>query len=61
MTMTDVTFDHLWLLPAAILLPLLAILVLRHAYRQRRARLQRLGNIDVVTRLLPPNTQTRPR
>ena len=60
MTMSDITFDHLWLLPLAVLLPLLSILVLRHAYRQRRARLQRLGNIDVVTRLIPPNTLARP-
>ena len=34
--------------------PLLAIVVLRHAYQQRRARLERLGNMDVVSRLMPP-------
>ena len=46
--MSEVAFDYPYLLALAGLLPLLAVLVLRHAYRQRRARLQRLGSMDVV-------------
>ena len=48
-----VTFDHLWLLPLAILLPVAAVWLLRRAYRLRRERLERLGNASVVNRLVP--------
>ncbi|HEY5061162.1 MAG TPA: VWA domain-containing protein, partial [Gemmatimonadaceae bacterium] len=58
--MSDVRFDYPYLLALAILLPALAVAVLRHAYRQRKARLQRLGNMDVVSRLIPPNTLASP-
>ena len=58
--MSDVRFDYAYLLVLAILLPALAVAVLRHAYRQRKARLQRLGNMDVVSRLIPPNTLASP-
>ncbi len=58
--MSDVVFDYPYLLALAVALPLLAILVLRHTYRQRRARLQRLGNMEVVSRLIPPNTLVSP-
>src|SRR4051812_47192653 len=47
------TFDHLWLLPLALVLPLAAIWLLRRAYRLRRERLERLGNTSVVSRLVP--------
>jgi Ca-activated chloride channel family protein len=58
--MSEITFDYPYALALAIVLPLLAVIVLRHAFRQRRARLQRLGNIDVVSRLIPPNTLKPP-
>jgi Ca-activated chloride channel family protein len=58
--MSDVIFDYPYLLALAVVLPVLAVLVVRHAYRQRRARLDRLGNLDVVSRLIPPNTLTPP-
>ncbi len=59
--MSDLAFDFPYLLPLAILLPVLAVLVLRHAYRQRRARLDRLGNSAIVSRLMPPNVLPPPR
>ena len=58
--MGDVVFDYPYLLALALLLPLLAVLVIRHAARQRRARLERLGNMDVVARLIPPNVLAAP-
>ena len=58
--MSEVVFDYPYLLALAAVLPLLAVLVVRHAYRQRRARLDRLGSIDVVARLIPPHTLTPP-
>ena len=35
--LSDVVFDYPYLLVLALVLPLLAVLVLRHAYIQRRA------------------------
>jgi Ca-activated chloride channel family protein len=58
--MSDVVFDYPYLLVLAVILPLLAVLVLRHAYRQRRARLARLGSMEIVARLIPPNTLVPP-
>ena len=58
--MSDVQFDYVYLLALAVVLPLLAIIVLRGAYRQRRARLERLGNSEIVARLIPPNTLRPP-
>jgi Ca-activated chloride channel family protein len=58
--MSDIVFDYPYLLALAVVLPLLAVVVVRHAYRQRRARLDRLGNMDVVARLIPPNTLAPP-
>jgi Ca-activated chloride channel family protein len=58
--MDQVTFDYPYLLLLGALLPLLAMWVVYHAYRQRKDRLQRLGNIEVVSRLIPPNTLIRP-
>jgi Ca-activated chloride channel family protein len=58
--MKAVVFDYPYLLALAILLPALAIGVLRSAYRQRKARLERLGSMDVVSRLIPPNTLIPP-
>jgi Ca-activated chloride channel family protein len=48
-----VSFDHIWLLPLALLLPVVAIWLLNRAYRMRRQRLERLGNESVVSRLVP--------
>jgi Ca-activated chloride channel family protein len=59
--MTDLVFDYPYLLVLGVLLPVLAVVVLRHAYRQRRARLERLGNLDVVSRLFPANTLVPPK
>src|SRR5262249_819667 len=58
--MSDVTFDYPYLLALAGVLPLLAILVVWHAYRQRKARLDLPGNMEVVSRLIPPNTLKGP-
>ena len=55
-----VSFDHLWLLPLAILLPLGAIVLLRRSYRMRRERLERLGNAAVVNRLVPASVLRAP-
>jgi Ca-activated chloride channel family protein len=59
--MSDITFDYPYLVALGVLLPALAIVVLRHAYVQRRERLRRLGNMEVVSRLIPPNTLVTPR
>ena len=58
--MSDVSFDYPYLIALAVVLPLLAVVVLRHAYNQRRERLRRLGNMEVVKRLIPPNTLVSP-
>ena len=55
MTLFGVYFDYPWLLSLAVVLPLLVIVLLRYNYRQRSARLARLGTPDVVSRLVPPN------
>jgi Ca-activated chloride channel family protein len=55
-----VSFDNLWLLPLAILLPLGAIVLLRRSYRLRRERLERLGNAAVVNRLVPASVLRAP-
>jgi Ca-activated chloride channel family protein len=54
-------FDLPWLLPLAVLLPLLAIVCLRHAHRKRAERVARLGHRQVVERLLPPGILDPPR
>jgi Ca-activated chloride channel homolog len=48
-----VSFDQLWLLPLAVVLPLAAVWLLRRSYRLRRERLERLGTASVVNRLVP--------
>lgn len=58
--MPDVTLDYPYLLALAVVLPVIAVLVLRRAYTQRRARLNRLGTMDVVSRIIPPGTLSRP-
>lgn len=50
--------EHPWLLLLAVLLPLLFVWLLRRSRRQRLARLQRLGSLDVVRRLVPPTALT---
>jgi Ca-activated chloride channel family protein len=59
--MSDIVFDYPFLLPLGLILPVLALLMIRYIDRQRRARLERLGNMDVVLRLIPPNTLVSPR
>ena len=49
------TFDYYWLLPLAIALPVAIIWLLLRADRQRRARLARFGELEIVQRLLPPS------
>jgi len=44
-----------WLLVLAVVLPVLFYLLLRRARRTRAQRLERLGSLDVVRRLVPPN------
>jgi Ca-activated chloride channel family protein len=55
MILFGVYFDYPWLLPLAVVLPVLVIVLLRYNYRRRFARLARLGSPDVVARLVPPN------
>lgn len=50
-----ITFDYVWLLPLALLLPLAIVWLLTRADRERRRRLSRLGELAIVQRLLPPN------
>jgi Ca-activated chloride channel family protein len=49
------SFDYVWLLPLAVVLPVAIVWLLVRADRQRRARLTRLGELEIVRRLLPPN------
>lgn len=51
----SVTFDYLWLLPLAVVLPVAIVWLLARADKSRRARLARLGEERIVARLLPPN------
>ena len=51
----SVTFDYVWLLPLAVILPAAIVWLLRRADRSRRERLGRLGQPEIVARLLPPN------
>lgn len=50
-----ITFDFVWLLPLAIVLPAAIVWLLSRADRERRQRLARLGELRIVQRLLPPN------
>jgi Ca-activated chloride channel family protein len=50
-----ISVDYVWLLPLAVILPAGIIWLLARAERDRRHRLERLGEIDIVRRLLPPN------
>jgi Ca-activated chloride channel family protein len=54
-------FDLPWLLPLAVVLPILAIACLRTAHRSRVQRVARLGERSVVDRLLPPGVLDPPR
>ena len=56
----NVSFDHLWLLPLAVILPVAAILLLQRSYRARRERLDRLGTAAIVSRLVPPSVLRPP-
>jgi len=60
MMLYGVYFDYPWLLTLAIVLPVLVILLVRYNYRQRAARLARLGSSDVVARLVPPHAMRAP-
>jgi len=48
-----VTFDYPWILALAVLLPAAVGVVLLRGGRRRRARLERFGDLDVVSRLMP--------
>ena len=48
-------FEHPWLLVLAVVLPVLFFFLLRRARRTRAERLERLGSLAVVRRLVPPN------
>ncbi|MHB2034321.1 MAG: VWA domain-containing protein, partial [Gemmatimonadaceae bacterium] len=47
------TFDYPWILALAVLLPAAVGIVLLRGGRLRRARLERFGDLDVVSRLMP--------
>jgi len=53
--MIPITFDYIWLLPLAIILPIATVWLLRRADQRRRVRLGRLGELEIVSRLMPPN------
>jgi Ca-activated chloride channel homolog len=50
-----ITFDYVWLLPLAVVLPVAIVWLLVRTDRRRRERLTRFGEIAIVARLLPPN------
>jgi Ca-activated chloride channel homolog len=54
-------FDLPWLLPLAVLLPILAIVCLGTAHRRRAERIARFGQREVVERLIPPGVLDPPR
>ena len=54
-------FDLPWLLPLVVLLPMLAVVCVRGAHRRRAERVARLGERDVVQRLLPSGVLDPPR
>src|SRR5262249_8822553 len=53
-------FDQPFLLVAAIVLPIIAVMLVLSGYRERLARLARLGTRSVVARLVPPTIVRRP-
>jgi Ca-activated chloride channel family protein len=55
------SFDRPWLLLAAVLGPLIVLLLLVSRERRRRTRLARLGPPELVQRLVPPGALRRPR
>jgi len=59
-TVNGITFDAIWLLPLAVILPVVTVVVLRYAYRKRQERLQRFGSLDVVSRLIPVTALSKP-
>lgn len=50
-----ITFDYPWLLSLVVLLPAAIVWLIVRADRERKARFTRMGEIDIVRRLLPPN------
>jgi Ca-activated chloride channel homolog len=54
MKLPPFSFDYVWLLPLAVILPIAIIWLLRRADRRRWERLRRLGEREIVQRLLPP-------
>lgn len=56
-----ITFDYIWLLLLAALLPLGVVWLLRRSYRERQARLARMGEAKIVNRLLPPSAIGSPK
>ena len=54
------SFDHVWLLPLAVLLPVAAVMLVLRSYRARQVRLDRLGTASVVQRLVPAITLRAP-
>ena len=51
----SLSFDYIWLLSLAIVLPIVAIVLVGHSARARHQRLERLGTASVVARLVPPS------
>lgn len=50
-----ISFDYVWLLPLAVVLPIATVWLITRADRHRRVRLARFGELAIVRRLLPPN------
>ena len=50
-----ISFDYVWLLPLAVILPALIVIFMRRAEQARRIRITRMGEMEIVSRLLPPN------
>ena len=58
--MNAVSFDYLWLLPLVVVLPVLAAWFVRSSHRRRKGRLERLGSLDIVRRLMPSGALVPP-
>jgi Ca-activated chloride channel family protein len=56
-----ITFDFWWVLPLAVLLPVGIVWLVGQGERDRKARMARLGDEPVVSRILPPDTHLNAR
>jgi len=50
-----ISFDYIWLLSLVVVLPVLIVWFIVRSDRARRSRITRMGEMDIVSRLMPPN------